>query len=320
MVVVVEHEDVDDLRRGRHHDHVGGPVRGPARAHQLRRALLGDRRVQRVAAGAAHAGDAVAVHQHGGARLEHRLVAGGGPVAVAVVGDPGVDAQLNRGQRAQIGGHAGGLDADHGGEGLLLALVGLEELDLLLDVAGWCAGGAAVQPGRTAVDSLDRVGRTGGRGGGRRRGGTLPRGGLRERVLAGAVRGLQEDLAALGGSAARPGEDHSEDHGGDHGGADGCHPRHGLPPRPVGTLGSATATRRLGGRWSGRGPRGARQRAGGRPGRAAGGRRIGAHEHFFPSRSSRYAMRHAVRYAALISQIPFGAFGCTLIPLCVAGR
>ncbi|MQY37620.1 hypothetical protein SRB17_56240 [Streptomyces sp. RB17] len=297
MVAVVEHEVVDDGRRGRHHDHVRGPVRRPAGAHQLRRALLGDRRGQRVAAGAAHAGDAVAVHQHRGARLENRLVGGGSPVAVAVVGDPGVDAQLNRGQRAQVGGHTGGLDAGHGGKGLLLAPVGLEERDLLLDVAGRSAVGAAVQAGRSALDSLHRVGRTGGRGGGggRRRGGTLLRGGFRERVLAAAVRGLQEDLAALGGgSSARTGEHHREGHGGDDGGGECCHPRHGLPPRPLGSLGSAaTTTRRLGGRWSGRGPGGARQRAGGRPGRAAGGRRFGAHEHFFPSRSSRCAVRYA---------------------------
>lgn len=324
MVGVVEHEDVDGLRRGRHHDHVGGPVRRPRSAHQLRRALLGDGRGQRVAAGAAHPGHAVTVHQHGGAGLEHRLVGGGGAVAVAVVGDPGVDAQLNRGQRAQIGGYAGGLDAGHGGERLLLARVGLQELDLFLDVAGGRAVGAAVQTGRSALDSLHRVGRSGGRGGGggRGRGGALLRGGVRERVLAAAVRGLQEDLAALGGgSATRTGEDHREDHGGDDGRGEGRHPGHGPPPRPVRSPGSATATRRRPGRrWSGRGPGGARQRAGGRPGRAAGGRRFGAHEHFFPSRSSRYAVGRAVRYAAFLSQVPFGAYGCTLIPLCVAGQ
>jgi hypothetical protein len=320
VVGVVEHEDVDGLRCGDDHHHVRGPVRGPARAHRLRRGLLGDRRGQRVAAGAAHARHTVAVHQHGGARLEHRLVGGGGAVAVAVVGDPGVDAQLHRRQRAQVGGHAGRLDAGHGGEGLLLGRVGLEEPDLLPDIAGGRAPGAAVQAGRPAVHALHRVGRAGGRGGGRgrRRRGTLPCRRFRERVLAAAVRGLQEDLAALGGgAAARTGEDHRQDHGGhDHGG-DACDARYRLPPRHVRPPGSARpGGRRSRGRWPGGRPGGARQRAGGRPGRAAGRRRFGAHEHFFPSRSSRYAVRHAA-CSVKTFWVHLLAFGCTLIPLCV---
>lgn len=98
VVGVVDHEDVDDLRCGGDHDDVLRPVRRPGVAGPLRSGLLGDGRRQRVAAGAAHAGHAVAVDEDGGARLEDGLVAGGDTVAVAVVGDAGVHAQLYGGE------------------------------------------------------------------------------------------------------------------------------------------------------------------------------------------------------------------------------
>ena len=60
-------------------------------------------RGERVAAPTLDAGHAVAVDHHGGARLQHGLEAGGSAVAIAVVGDAGVDAEHHRGELIDIG-------------------------------------------------------------------------------------------------------------------------------------------------------------------------------------------------------------------------
>ncbi len=337
---VVDHEDVDDHGGGLHHDDVRGLERGPALAHHPRGGVLGDRLLQRVAAGAAQPGHAVSVDQDRGAALQHGLVAGGGAVAVPVVGDAGVGAQLHRGEGTEVGGDAAGLDADRRGERPVLGRVGLQGPDLPLDVAAGRPADTAVQARRPALHPADlgrtgrrrrdrsgpprgggarsgrrgvfpggrgalpggcrafpggrgalarRGGRPSGRGGrsaGRGRGGAFLRGRLREGVLAGAVGGLQEDLATPGGSAAaRTGEEHPEDHGGGQGRGERRHPGHRLPPRTVRLLAAGAAGRRLRGRRAGGWPGRARQRAGGRPGGAAGRRRFDAHEPCFPSRT-----------------------------------
>lgn len=110
-VGVVDHEGVDDLRRGGDHDHVRGLVRRPGVAGAAERGLLGDGRGERVAAGAADPGHSVAVDEDGGAGLQDGLVAGGGAVAVAVVGDAGVHAQLQGRERAEVGRDLGRVDA-----------------------------------------------------------------------------------------------------------------------------------------------------------------------------------------------------------------
>jgi hypothetical protein len=106
----------------------------------------------------------VVVDEDGGAGLEDGLVAGGGAVAVTVVGDAGIHPQLYGGERAQVGGDSGGLDADDGRERRVLRRGRLERLDLLLHVTAGDVLGAAVEAGGAAVDAAYRVHRF--RGGG----------------------------------------------------------------------------------------------------------------------------------------------------------
>ena len=97
-VGVVDDEDFDDRGGGRHDNHVGGAVRRPSVAPLARGALLSYRVGERVAAGTAHARPTVVIDEDGRAGLQNGLVAGGGSVAVAVVGDAGVQAELYGGE------------------------------------------------------------------------------------------------------------------------------------------------------------------------------------------------------------------------------
>ncbi len=279
-VRVVDHEYGHRRPCRRHHDDVAGPVRRPALAHHLGRGALRDGRGQRVAAGTAHAGHTVPVDHDGGAGLEDGLVAGGGAVPEPVVGHPGVRAQLQGRERAQEGRYVGGPHAGRLGERPVLGRVGPQVLDLLLDVTAGRPPGAAVQAGRPAGHPADLFGPArrpaGGRGGGGRcrRGGDPLRGRLREGVLPHTVGRLEEHLAALGGSA-RAGEDHREGHGGGECGGERRQAGHRLPPRPLRPPRPHTARRRLRRRRSGRGPRRAREGAGGRAAGLTGGRAAG---------------------------------------------
>src|SRR5690606_25695683 len=145
---------------------------------------LRDRLGQRVAAGAADPGHSPVVHQDGGAGPQYGLVPGGGSVAVPVVGDAGVHAQLQRGERAQVAGHVRRADVGPGGERLVLGRHLLQVPDLLLHGAGGGVLGAPGQAGGTAVDGAHRGGGggSGGRGRGDRRDGGVLGGRLGERV------------------------------------------------------------------------------------------------------------------------------------------
>ncbi len=130
-------------RRPRRARVVAGPAFAPVGGLPVRR----PGRLQRVAAGAPDAGHSPAVDQDGGARLEHGLEGGGRPAAVAVVGDLGVDAEDDRGERLQVARDLDGLDVGRLGEGAPLVLVVGEQTRLPLDVAGGDGAAAAVEPG-----------------------------------------------------------------------------------------------------------------------------------------------------------------------------
>lgn len=220
VVTVEDDEHVDDGRRGRDDHDVLRPVRRPRVAGRLGRGPLRDRPQQRVAARTAQAGHAAGVDEDGGARLEDRLIAGGGAVAVAVVGDAGVHTQLYGGERAQICGNCGRLDAVHRGERLVPRRVRLERADLLLHIAAGDVAGAGVETGRGTVHAARHMGglRRRRRRGCHGRGGTVGRRRLGERVGAGLARGLEEDLTAgaLAATAVAVGEDEPQDHRGGH--------------------------------------------------------------------------------------------------------
>lgn len=218
VLVVVDHELVHD-GHGRRDDHdLRGLVRGPGLSETLRIGPQRHRLTQRVTARAPHPRHAPVVHEDGRPGLEHRLVGGGLAVPVAVVGDPGVHPQLDRGERPQVPGDGRRLEAERRGESGVLRRLPRQHLDLLLDVAAGYVLRAPVEARRGPGDApRDRAPGGGSRGRRqalrrralRRRCGLLGGGGLGEGVRSGRGGGLQEHLLARGGGSAaagRPGQ------------------------------------------------------------------------------------------------------------------
>ncbi|GAA3073447.1 hypothetical protein GCM10020254_16600 [Streptomyces goshikiensis] len=154
-------------------DDLVGLVAVPRVALVDRGALGGARREQRVPAGAADPGHAVAVDEDGGPGLEDGLEGGGAAVAEAVVGHAGVGAEHDGGEAAQEVGDLLRLDPGGLGEGTGLGAVLGEGVELLFHVAAAEPLGSSVQAGGGRVDGADALaGRIGQRGlnGGRTRG------------------------------------------------------------------------------------------------------------------------------------------------------
>jgi len=195
VTVVVQHEDVHDRHRRRHHDDIPGPVPRPRVPCGSRRTGLSLRTSQGIATGTPHTRNPVPVDKDRRTGLKHGLIARRRAVPEPMVGDTRIGPQLHRREGAQVRRHRPGPDPGHGGERRVLGRSRTQRPDLFLDVAGGDVLAAAVEPGGTAVHAAQRVrGRLGGRRGGGR-GGALGGRGLGEGVGAGPGGGLEEDLA-----------------------------------------------------------------------------------------------------------------------------